>query len=244
MALCVNQSGTWRNITTQCVNQSSTWRKVLDSCVNQSGTWRCHGMTAPTVTLSASPTSIVQGAGTCSVLTWSSTKATSTSSNFGATSTSGTCNRTPTSTITYCICGINAFATSSTATATVTVTAPALGSSFQGGFLIRRSGGVNWIVAPASSQVARIWASRNDAITTAQQVSGCSGWFVPSCGQMQNPGYVCRQYWDTDCNFLFWSNTDFNACAAWSVGGNSGTAYTDLGKYFTLRVRAFRCVTY
>ena len=43
MALCVNQSGTWREITTQCVKQSSTWRDISLGCINQSGTWRCYG---------------------------------------------------------------------------------------------------------------------------------------------------------------------------------------------------------
>jgi hypothetical protein len=40
MALCINQSGTWRNITTLCVNQSGTWKKVVLGCINESNTWR------------------------------------------------------------------------------------------------------------------------------------------------------------------------------------------------------------
>jgi len=44
MALCVNDSGTWRDITTLCVNDSGTWREVTAGCINQSGTWRCFGM--------------------------------------------------------------------------------------------------------------------------------------------------------------------------------------------------------
>lgn len=43
MALCVNQSGTWREITTNCVNVSGTWRNIETGCINQSGTWRCYG---------------------------------------------------------------------------------------------------------------------------------------------------------------------------------------------------------
>lgn len=41
MTLCINQSGTWKNIP-QCnlrVNQSGTWRSV-GGCINQSNTWR------------------------------------------------------------------------------------------------------------------------------------------------------------------------------------------------------------
>lgn len=40
MALCINQSGTWRNITTLCVNESGTWRNIVTGCINESGTWR------------------------------------------------------------------------------------------------------------------------------------------------------------------------------------------------------------
>lgn len=47
MALCINQSGTWREITTQCVNDSGTWRKVATGCINQSGSWRCYGFFSP-----------------------------------------------------------------------------------------------------------------------------------------------------------------------------------------------------
>jgi hypothetical protein len=67
--------------------------------------------------------------------------------------------------------------------------------SFEGGNLICISSGVYWIVAPGSSEVARTWYLRNDANTTAQSVSGCTGWFVPTCAQLQNPGYCCRTFW-------------------------------------------------
>ena len=47
MALCINQSGTWRNITTLCVNQSGTWRNITTGCINESSTWRKFGFSAP-----------------------------------------------------------------------------------------------------------------------------------------------------------------------------------------------------
>jgi len=41
MAICVNASGTWRNISTSglCIRQSYVWRRV-SACINHSGTWR------------------------------------------------------------------------------------------------------------------------------------------------------------------------------------------------------------
>lgn len=169
MALCINQSGTWRNITTQCVNQSGTWRKVATGCINQSGTWRMF---------------------------------------------------------------ITPFWPGG----------PGLGSFACGGYVICAAANVGWIVAPASSQVSRTWYLRNDAVTTAQSVSGCTGWFVPTCGQLQNPGYTCKTYWDSFSG-SYWSSTERTSTSAWRVFFNYGGAYSYY-KSNTLSVRAFRCVTY
>jgi hypothetical protein len=126
---------------------------------------------------------------------------------------------------------------------------PLLGSSYEGGFLICASGGTRWVVAPNTSEVSRNWHSRNDANTTAQQVSGCSGWFIPSCGQLQNPGFSCRTYWDSYSSGLYWSNTEFDGNTAWAVNMSTGCAINDFSsggsKCFAVNcVRAFRCVTY
>jgi hypothetical protein len=47
MAVCINQSGTWRNASTLCVNESGTWRNIQTGCVNESGTWRKFGFGPP-----------------------------------------------------------------------------------------------------------------------------------------------------------------------------------------------------
>jgi len=131
-----------------------------------------------------------------------------------------------------------------TASYSFTTVAPSLGSAYEGGYFICASGGVRWVVAPISAQVCRSWHSRNDANTTAQSISGCSGWFVPTCGQLQNPGHTCITYWDAYSNIYYWSDTEFNAGAAWSVYPNNGAARSDLFKTQPLCIRAFRCVTY
>ena len=115
------------------------------------------------------------------------------------------------------------------------------GDAYEGGTLICQSGGTRWIVAPESSQVSRYWSSRDDANIRAQAVSGCSGWFVPSCGQLQNPGYTCRNYWAT--SFPYWSSTEVNAQAAWALysTGATGTPNKNL---FCGTVRSFRTVSY
>ena len=112
-----------------------------------------------------------------------------------------------------------------------------------GGNTICKSGGIYWIVAPASSEVSRDWYSRNNAVTTATNCTSATGWFVPTCSQLQNPGYCCRTYWDSYSSTYYWSST----CNAISFAGNvlftNGTAYS-WDKAAAFCVRAFRCVTY
>lgn len=114
---------------------------------------------------------------------------------------------------------------------------------FQGGSLISISSGVYWIVAPDTSEVSRSWYARNDANTRAQQVSGCTGWFVPTMLQLDNTGYRCRSYWDSYSYATYWSSTQISPTSGagtnfFTGGGSSVT------KTCTCRVRAFRCVTY
>lgn len=172
MALCINDSGTWRNITTLCVNQSGTWRNILTGCINDSGTWRRFG-----------------GGGT------------------------------PPTT---------------------------LGSSFGGGYAIclspTFSSGTVWIVAPSSTEVSRIWNSRNDAVTTAQAAAACGDWFVPTFSQLQNPGATCRTYWDSYALGRYWSSTDVASGAYGVVICNASPFYAFKPQSYC--VRAFRCVTY
>lgn len=250
MPLCINQSGTWRNISTQCVNQSGTWRKVLTGCINQSGTWRSFGFTPPpTVSISVSPTSVVRSGaeGATSTLSWSSTNATSVTSttNFTTSSVSGSQTVGPSATTTYSITVSNA-AGSASGSATLTVTAPTLGSNFGGGILICRTASVNWIISPSSASVIRTWYLRGDSNTIAQQVSGCTGWFVPSSSQLLNPGYSCSIYWSPDnlvCGGRYWSNTEYNANYAYYVRMSNGRE-DYWRKTCPYLVRSFRCVTF
>jgi hypothetical protein len=125
-----------------------------------------------------------------------------------------------------------------------------LGDSYEGGFLICKASPIRWVVSPYSAEVNTNWYNRGAAETAAQSVSGCTGWFVPTISQLQNPGYAYRSYWGpSPCysSTRYWSSTDFNN------GGNYDNAYTvDFGnanrgtsnKNYPRFVRAFRCVTY
>jgi hypothetical protein len=134
-----------------------------------------------------------------------------------------------------------------------TTRVPDLGESYEGGFLICKSSPTRWIVAPDGSEVSRTWHTRNDANTRAQSFSGCTGWFVPSCGNLQNPGFTCRDFWDSFSSTTYWSSTENNSTHGWSVSMVTGAAFAgppkpppggSYNKSTTYCVRAFRCVTY
>ena len=116
-----------------------------------------------------------------------------------------------------------------------------------GGFLICQSGGVRWTVAPSTSEVSRTWALSSNANTVAQQVTGCTGWFIPTYTQLINPGYACRTYWDSISPFqYYWSSSDAFGDRAWSLNMCFGPAGPGDQSYenSTLCARSFRCITY
>jgi hypothetical protein len=119
----------------------------------------------------------------------------------------------------------------------------AVGATYQGGRIICKSGSIAYIVAPSSAEVSRTWYRREDAIICSGCCTTTTGWFVPTCGQLQNPGYTCRTEWDSFSTCSFWSSTEFNATTAFAVRFTGGSA-NNYGKSPNLCVRAFRCVTY
>jgi hypothetical protein len=124
-------------------------------------------------------------------------------------------------------------------------TAP-LGSRPQGagGFLICKAASTAWIVSPRCAEVSRTWYLRNDSNTLANSCTSCTGWFIPTCEQLKNPGYLCREYWDFFSNFAYWSDTERNATCAWRVEFQVSPVREHDIKNCILCVRSFRCVTY
>ena len=124
---------------------------------------------------------------------------------------------------------------------------PELGASYEGGFLIcKQAPNLRWVVSPRSAEVSRTWYCRNDANTRSQQVSGCTGWFVPTVSELKNPGYCCRSFWGPSPCFspYYWSSTEANATSAWGVDFTNGHCNTCAINHIGRCVRAFRCVTY
>lgn len=130
-----------------------------------------------------------------------------------------------------------------------TIRTLSLGDSYQGGFLICQSGGTRWIVSPSSAGVGANWNNRGIANTCAQSVTGCTGWFIPSCSQLQNPGYVCNVYWDSFSPSFYWSNNAVNPSDAVAVSVLTGQRcpgdLAGISRKTNVRpVRSFRTVSY
>ena len=131
-----------------------------------------------------------------------------------------------------------------------------------GSKLICKAGGTAWIVAPASTQVSSVWVNGGGTGLVGNKPLLCSwpclntrmincgfnpsDWFVPSCAQLQNPGYVCRTQWDP-CSTYYWSSTENNTSDAYLVSFTTGAVCAGFNwkeQSICLCVRAFRCVTY
>ena len=139
-----------------------------------------------------------------------------------------------------------------------------------GSRIICKAGGKAWIVAPETTQVGEPWGnftacgnidnglvgtsvhsditSENFPVLYTKLIScgfNPSDWFVPCYQLLQNPGYVCRDNWDSFCGTAqYWSSTECSATSALFVRYNVGGGVSGNSKTSSCRVRAFRCVTY
>ena len=125
-----------------------------------------------------------------------------------------------------------------------------------GSALICKAGGTAWIVAPFCTQVSQTWNNNTSTVvgnkccvcdwpTLCTRMISCGftpgDWFVPTPAQLQNPGNVCSNRWDSYTCAL-WSSTENNATHA-VCGPQAGGAHVR-SKAESFGVRAFRCVTY
>ena len=119
---------------------------------------------------------------------------------------------------------------------------PPLGSSYEGGILIQASSGNAWVLAPNATCLSRSWYVRCHTTSCAQSVTGCSGWFLPTCSQMYNPAWTCRQYWDATASF-FWTDSQVSMSSSYALRFSRGQN-CPCGKQNDVATRSFRCVSY
>ena len=119
-----------------------------------------------------------------------------------------------------------------------------------GGNVIRKTGGIIWIVAPSTAQVSSSWpmgycnGDSGAAPNQAQRITGRSGWFIPDVTMLVCAN-ACRSYWDTYTCCLYHSSTEGPAgtCAG-IVIIPSGYVSCTFGKSTLGCVRPFRVVCY
>lgn len=119
-----------------------------------------------------------------------------------------------------------------------------LGAEYRRGYLICKSGGVGWLVSPYCSELSRNFYDQGHAATCAQTVTGCTGWFTTNRFVLENPGRVCKQYWDCYSLDWYWSNTEHFSLYSWGINFANDATSANLREPCTYCVRSFRCVTY
>lgn len=111
-----------------------------------------------------------------------------------------------------------------------------------GGRIFCVGSNIAYIVAPSASQVTRFYPSRNDAVTSAQSVTGCTDWFVPNISLLAS-GRGCRSYWDTFAG-SYMSSTLQGVHSVCYVHFPTGNVNSNPIPATCTYIRAFRCVTY
>lgn len=119
------------------------------------------------------------------------------------------------------------------------------------GFLIcdQGSGNTKWWVPQQTAECSMSWYSRGDANSCASNVMGIGGWFVPSTGNIDNPGRACRTYWNNGGNIYWtnqeWSNPQYGSVTAPYFRMANGQFFTDGAgrKGAGYSVRSFRTTT-
>jgi hypothetical protein len=84
-----------------------------------------------------------------------------------------------------------------------------IGKPLDGGTIISKNGGRYLIVSPKKAELNLFWEEREKAITHTEEVTGTSGWFVPSLNLLMNEDLNVRNVWfKSEDNNIFWTNDD------------------------------------
>lgn len=117
-----------------------------------------------------------------------------------------------------------------------------------GSSIICKAGGRAWFVAPKASEIicTRIGdpsccftccCGYGAAINRAVQVTGVTGWFIPTLAQIINPGYCCRVNWTTTLAGIT-STSDYNTCCVCDPGLGVYAASAYVGEACVANFRA------
>jgi hypothetical protein len=60
-------------------------------------------------------------------------------------------------------------------------------------YYCKKVGGRYLIVSPKKAELNLFWEEREKAIAHTEEVTGTSGWFIPSSGLLMNEGIKCKK---------------------------------------------------
>ena len=85
-----------------------------------------------------------------------------------------------------------------------------IGKSLEGGTIVAKNGGRYLIVSPKKAEISLFWEEKEKVITYTEEVTGTSGWFIPSSGLLINEELNVRNLWfESEDNNNFWTNDDY-----------------------------------
>lgn len=90
------------------------------------------------------------------------------------------------------------------------ITEDPIGKPLEGGTILARNGGRYLIVSPKKAQIELFWGEKVKAISHTEEVTGTSGWFIPSSSLLINEKLNVRNLWFTgDDNNDFWTSDNY-----------------------------------
>jgi hypothetical protein len=85
-----------------------------------------------------------------------------------------------------------------------------IGKSLEGGIILAKSGGNYLIVSPKKAEISLFWEEKEKSIAHTEEITGTSGWFIPSSGLLINKELNVRNLWfKSEDNNNFWTSDDY-----------------------------------
>jgi hypothetical protein len=111
-----------------------------------------------------------------------------------------------------------------------------IGKPLDGGTIISKNGGRYLVVSPKKAELNLFWEEREKAIAHTEELTGTSGWFIPSSGFLINEKLNVRNLWfESEDNNTFWTNDDYGV-------DMSDLIIQSINKNTSNRVRTFKFV--
>ena len=126
----------------------------------------------------------------------------------------------------------------------ITIETAAVGDTLEdGSIVLQKENGLALLVAPKSTEVECPWSKKFPEVFQKLKEQGFnpSQWFVPTKEQLQ---LACQSIPNEFSTALYWSSTEIDFTNVYIQSFVDGFLYTFGIKANSLRVRAFRCLTY